>query len=246
MHRARTELPGAAGACRSPHTRPACEGCLACPARVSVSPSALAEGGGEAGLWGPGARPPRLAGPPAAPRSSWLQHLCASLLGKIQNFPWRPGGEGGAEAGGRKEGAGRGSGVWGPRTNRLPVPGTGRSALPVPSLRQRKFGVGGRTGKMLPQLRVLTRSPLPAPLPPKGPPTPSLSPPSQVSQQCAPGADGAPAAPASFRPGRSGVSGRCSRQVWPRDPFPLTCRLKGPGGGPTSWNLCKNRARVSP
>lgn len=134
-----------------------------------------------------GARGP--ASPPSGAACSAqerLRHLCASLLGKIQNFPWRPGGEGGAEAGGRKEGAGRGSGVWGPRTNRLPVPGTGRGALPVPSLRQRKFGVGGRTGKMSPQLRVLTRSPPPSTSASQGAPHASAQPPiSGVSTMCA-------------------------------------------------------------
>lgn len=92
---------------------------------------------------------------PPAPRG----RLCswARLTGKIQNFPWRLDWEALRQEAGRRKEEGGGSGVWGPGTNRLPVPGTRTQQHRVCQQEKRKegagwgVGLGGIRKKMFPQ-----------------------------------------------------------------------------------------------
>lgn len=123
-----------------------------------------------------------------------------------------PGWGGGRRCSRRQEGGrGTGSGVWGPKTNRLPVPGTGRSTHSLPSRRQEEVG-GERIGKkMFPQLWALTQSPPHADTSAShGAPHASAKCPPGLSTMGAPSAGGALAAPAPPPPRPPRVSQRLS------------------------------------
>lgn len=129
--------------------------------------------------------------PTSWPRGDACRHKPQLAQAPLCQAHWKntklssePGWGGGRHCGKRQEGGrGTGSGVWGPRTNRLPVPGMGRSTHSLPSRRQEEVG-GERIGKkMFPQLWALTQSPPHADTSAShGAPHASAQPP-QVSQQ---------------------------------------------------------------